>query len=354
MRRPLWLGPSIAGALALTLTLATACGGKVFVDPPGQGGGGAGGSSSSSSSSSSTSSSAVTSGGCGGPSSSGFFPCSPGPTCEATSSCLALADNLGPLASFRISHLDFKSPSVFTSGVVGSVIESAIAPSIPSCGLFNGGTFNWLLRFDTGTGTFLTGGAKPVANPAVGYSFMTDIFQTFSTSPMMASLLGNGCGPFSTTPVPLLTVPMFLDPGASQVLPMPLRQLRFSGVTLSEDRDCIGVHNAAGLSPQNNCLPDDAHPLFLDGGSLHAFFSLEDADAVTIAALSQSLCVLLTGDPAAFGDGGSPIQKCKRDPQGKIIFLGDWCSMDTPATPSCQDSVLVEGTFAASAVTILN
>ncbi len=253
-----------------------------------------------------------------------------------------------------MADITFTSPNVLASGVVASIVKGAINPQVPSCGLPVGGTFNWLLQLDTGTGSLRTGGAAPVASPELGYSFTSGALQTFSVAPITGQLLGSGCGPFSSSPAALLTVPVFLDQGGTQSVVLPLRQFRIANVVVSQDRDCIGVHNAAGLDPQNNCLPDSVHPLFLHDGGFHAFISLEDADLIAVDVLSQSLCVLLSGDPSTFGNGAFPTEKCTRDGMGKIVFAGNWCTSDTPATGACHDAMLVEGTFAASAITILN
>ncbi len=107
-----------------------------------------------------------------------------------------------------------------------------------------------------------------------------------------------------------------------------------------------------GFDPAKNCLPDAMHPLFINGAKLDGHITLEDADAVDIGTLSQSLCVLLSGDSSTYGDGGSPIERCKRT-NGVIDFKGDWCSTtNMPADAACFDAVSLGADFAASAITI--
>jgi hypothetical protein len=134
------------------------------------------------------------------------------------------------------------------------------------------------------------------------------------------------------------------------VILLLLRSLTMNG-TLSAYRSCIGSYNAGGLDPANACQPDRDVRAFFDGGNFTAFLSLEDADTFVINVLGQSLCVLLSGDPAMWGDGGSP-QRCARDGvTSSILFHGDWCQLTNgPADSKCYDSMRFQGSFAASAV----
>ncbi len=145
-------------------------------------------------------------------------------------------------------------------------------------------------------------------------------------------------------------MPIFLDEGATSLVPLLLRSLTLSA-TLSSDHDCIGTHTKP--APNNGCFPDGAHPLFTNAGQMDAHLLLEEADAVDVTTLSQSLCVLLSGDPGQYGDGGSPIERCARDSMGQILLHGDWCSAtDAPATSDCYDALRISALFAASAVKI--
>jgi hypothetical protein len=97
------------------------------------------------------------------------------------------------------------------------------------------------------------------------------------------------------------------------------------------------------------------HALFISGGSLDAYLSLEDADTVPVSFLGQSLCVLLTEDAGAYGykPVGSSTTVCKRDASGKILFQGNWCSLtNDAATAACADAMHVSAQFAASSVKI--
>src|SRR5262249_14644764 len=150
-----------------------------------------------------------------------------------------------------------------------------------------------------------------------------------------------------------VNLPIYLaanDPAPSIIL--PVRKAKLAG-TLSASNNCIGKYNDDKLMPMNGCAGTDQNPAFTDAGTLDGHMVLNEADTLIIAPLGQSLCVLLSGNAAMYGDGGNPT-KCKRDPNGKIIFQGDWChATDAPAGAGCADSSKIQGSFAASAVKLL-
>lgn len=284
--------------------------------------------------------------------------CTPtSPTCGASSSvCLATAHAHGaPNFGLRMAHIELSAPSSFTNGVVKSVFQNSAAPSSPLCNLSGSATFNWLLRFDTTTGTLVTGAAKPVPDPSAGYTFVTGQVPlgglTFDVAPVtLSGPLSAACSVESSAGDVLL--PFYGDQAGNTYTILPLRRLRFFDTHVTPDHDCIGAFNAAGLDPANNCLPDAAHPGFIDGGSFDAFMVLEDADEMLVGPLGETLCVLLAGDAQTWGDGGNP-HKCKRDAANHILFQGDWCSAtNQPASGGCADAVRFAGSFAASGVAI--
>jgi len=214
--------------------------------------------------------------------------------------------------------------------------------NLAACNLSGEGTFSWLLRFDTDAGTLTTGSAKPAADPTQGYSFE-------GQPATLQAPLDPSCGFQSSEGSINLT--FYLNQAATQSMVLPLRKTVLSG-KVSPDHTCIGAYNAAALTPANNCQGDAQTPTFLPGGQVSAFISLEEADNVVIDVLNQSLCVLLSGDAATWGDGGSP-NRCARDGSNKILFKGDWCAASNgAATTSCADAMRVTGTFAASSVKI--
>ncbi len=254
-----------------------------------------------------------------------------------------------------MADLQLTAPPTLTKGLVGTVIKNSVAPENAACNLAGSGTFSWLLAFDTAAGTLTTGGAKPVANRALGYSFVNEDFPVLGgTLPMapvtLTAPLGASCT--VTSSAANLNLPVYLDAAATNALVLPLRQARFTNVTVSGDHTCIGKYNAAGLNPADNCGATQQIPAFLPGGKVDAFINLDQADAVVIAPIQQTLCVVLSGDATKYGDGGAPTSRCKRV-SGKIVFPGDWCTAtNQAATAQCSDAVRFAGAFAASGMLI--
>jgi hypothetical protein len=257
--------------------------------------------------------------------------------------------------NFRMADLKFTAPSAFTTGIVAQVFQGNTQPNDPACNLQGTATLSWLLRFDTTAGTLTTGGAKPAMSSSGPYTFDDEMVTQggafFHIVPVTLSAPVSGCG-FNSTAGDVI-LPIFLDAAGTQAVLLPLHALRFSNGQMSADHGCIGRYNSAGLDPASACLPDSLHPSFLPGASLDAFVTLEEADTVIISALQETLCVLLSGNAQTYGDGGQPVNRCKRDPSGKIVYQGDWCSVtNQAATPTCADAARLAATFAAQAVQI--
>ncbi len=270
--------------------------------------------------------------------------------------CLPVHDNAGaPSFGLRMADLALTAPPSLTKGLVKSVIANGVTPAQPACNLNGGGTFSWLLAFDTGAGTVKTGGAKPAANPAAGYTFVDQNYPITGgmlhvTPVTLTAPLNAACSTDSSAGD--VNMPVYLDFQASQVVLFPLRQARFVNLTVSGNHDCIGKYNAAGLDPAGGCLADQQTPAFFPDAQVVAMINLENADSIPIAALGQSLCVVLSGDAAIYGDGAQPTVHCKRV-NGKILFQGDWCTATNQAASAlCKDALYFAGAFAASGVII--
>lgn len=109
---------------------------------------------------------------------------------------------------------------------------------------------------------------------------------------------------------------------------------------LDVDRDHGTLLTGSGPPPADMkagfCFFDKA-------GAVAGFVTLEDADAVKIADLGQSLCAFLTGSVG-------PDGKCERTGSA-LKAKGDYCST-TGEPGGCEDSVWIAATFAASAVAV--
>lgn len=305
--------------------------------------GGAGGGSSTSSSSSSTVS---------GPSDS----CAPfGECAQVPSDCLALVDNAGKTAGvgLRVAQIDITAPLSLAKGAIKNVIDGGAIMNLDGCNLFGQGNFSWLLELDKAQGKLKMGGAKPVTDPNSGYCFVNESSPIVIAPATAPALITNGA--LETTSDVAVNMPVYLDAAASSVLMLPLNGLRLQGAQLSLDQNCIGKYNADTLPFDNFCIPDKnlGESYFANAGSLRGYIKLVDADAVVVAALAQSLCVLLSNDAKTYGEDAGSHKVCKKDGNGAFVLKGDWCSTtNSAATAACADAFEFNATFAASAVAI--
>lgn len=280
----------------------------------------------------------------------GGVTCAPtDPACPALSvksDCLGLTDNTGKdKFVLRLSQLSVTAPKALTGQIVAKVVGEGVNINLPACNVPGKGTFSLITEFDIKGGTLRAGGAKPEANPANGYCFVEDT--------------ANGVGPvdvkatygadlsFSTEEIKKITLPVYIDESAKSAVFLPVTAAKLTDGKISEDRNCIGKFNADGLDPAASCLADPASGVdyFVNGAKLSGYITIEEADAVNVDLLGQSLCVLLSGDAAKYGDTGSP-KKCKRT-AGKIDLQGDWCST-TNSADGCKDSFRLTAELAAS------
>ena len=284
--------------------------------------------------------------GAGGP--SGGAACAPPAACtDVESECIAQADNAGSdTANLRMSYLTITKPDALAQPFVQQLVLDGVLLDKKACYLDGKGTFSWLLQYDKATGALKTGGAAP-STPDKGYCFLNGELSGLDVSPIEVSAPLEG-DKFSVTEGKDVVVPIFDDTTGNSYILLPLRQARIYDATLSADGNCIGTHNAEGLTTIDECLssfPD--YPAFKAGASLDGFITLEDADTVIVPQLGASLCTVIAGNES---DGGTP-KKCKRDGDNKITFAGDWCS-ETNAAGGCKDAVQLAATFSASGVEI--
>jgi hypothetical protein len=266
----------------------------------------------------------------------------------AKSSCIALVENAGKdQFTLRMAQLDVATPPSFATGIPGQLLAITTGLGLSQCNLDGIGTFNLLLEFNKSTKKLRIGGAKPVADPTEGYSFLNTIFMGQKITPLVVDVALAADGTFTSMNGGDVVLPVYFgDMDANPGMLLPLHQALISG-KLTDNNNCIGVFNAAALDPANDCKGLSA---FKTAAALDGFIGLEEADAIIIDALQQSLCVTLSNNEALYGDNGMPAAKCKRT-AGVINFKGDWCTAtNTPAGPACSDAVKFQGKLAASAV----
>jgi len=279
--------------------------------------------------------------------------CTPAPGCTidearcgSKSTCLPLADNRGKdVLDLRIRRLNIAAPAALVSPLIqNTVVNSGIELAQPACAENGKGLFTWLLRVDKKAGSLVTGGAPPSADP-IGQGFCFASFEIGGTKvqPITAKIELTG-DTFKTVERQNVNIPIFLSEQLSSAIILPIRDARIEGVTISADGNCVGSFNAAALDPA--CTEDRSLcSKWNTAGALGGFITLEEADGVKIRDLNnKSLCAFLASDAGLV---------CARDAQGKIVYKGDYCSTDkTPG--SCQDSVWLAATFAASAAKIFD
>jgi hypothetical protein len=268
--------------------------------------------------------------------------------CGSKSTCLPIGDNTGKsVLDLRFRRLNIATPAALSSPFIqNTVVNSGIELAEKSCAESGRGLFTWIMRVDKGAGTVVSGGAPP-SNDPLGKGFCFADFDLNNGRTKVApttfkiEMKGNT---FDTIDRQNVNIPIFLSDQLASAIVLPIRDARIEKVTLSSDGNCVGAFNAAALDPV--CTEDrDLCPKWTTAGSLGGFITLEEADTVTIQDLNnKSLCAFLASDPGL---------SCARDPNGTLRYKGDFCSTDHQAG-SCQDSVWLAATFAASAAKIFD
>ena len=278
--------------------------------------------------------------------------CSPSPGCTidearcgSTSTCLPQGDNKGKdVLDLRIRRLNIAAPEALASQFIqNTVVNSGIDLAEPSCAENGKGLFTWLLRVDRNANTIVTGGAPPSSDPfGQGFCFANFEIGGTKVEPLTAKIAFEG-DTFKTLERANVNIPIFLSEQLSSAIVLPIRDARIEGVTVSADGNCVGAFNAVALDP--SCTEDrDLCQKWTTAGALGGYITLEEADGVKIRDLNnKSLCAFLASDPGLV---------CARN-GSEIVYKGDYCSTDK-SPRSCQDSVWLAATFAASASKIFD
>ncbi len=269
--------------------------------------------------------------------------------CGSTSTCLPLADQKGKKQKdLRMRRLNIAAPDALAAEFIQrTVVTQNIDLDKKACGEVGKGLFTWILRVDRETNELVTGGAPPPKDPfGQGFCFANFSAGGIPIEPARFPIAFEG-DTFHTTEKKKLNVPVFLSEDLSSSIVLPLSDVTISGVTLTDDGNCVGSFRKEGLLG-SECVEDTSScPKWLTSGALGGYMTLEEADAVTIQELARSLCVVLSkGVPG-------PNGKCARDSAGKIVFKGDYCSTSKKAG-DCGDSMWLAATFAASGATIFD
>ncbi|MBX3188655.1 MAG: hypothetical protein KF819_16680 [Labilithrix sp.] len=264
--------------------------------------------------------------------------------CGSKATCLPLADNKGKsVLDFRIRRLNIAAPPALTGELIqNTVVTRGIDLAEKTCGEQGTGLFTWLLRVDKANNTIVTGGAPPPTDAfGQGYCFARFDVGPNKVQPITSKIEFQN-DTFRSLDPQNVKIPIFLNEQIDSVILLPISDVRIEGVKMTADDNCIGNLNEIALD--RDCFDDSLCAKWTTAGALGGFITLEEADSVKIRDLNnKSLCAFLAGE----------LEVCSRDGAGKILYKGDFCSTDKTAG-SCQDSVWLAATFAASAVKIFD
>jgi hypothetical protein len=285
--------------------------------------------------------------------------CGEEPSCPLSQPCLATVENDGkPVFGLRVAELAVSLPRSLSKGVTPSLLDALFGPNLPQCGLSGGGDSSWLLRFDLDHQTLTMGGAAPPAKAGQPFALLdvtvSQAGQVYHVAPVTFDLVASGGGLGTAAPQDF-DLPMFFPgSGASLSGPevLPIHALTASSVVVSPTHDCIGRYDPAVFSPEAGCTPTTIGENYVHAGHLEGYLVIEETDGVDVTDFDDTLCVLLSGNAAEYGDDSTGVTRCKRT-HGVIDFQGDWCAAtNSPATATCSDALRFSADFAASAATI--
>lgn len=275
--------------------------------------------------------------------------------CTSGSPCLAMnQDNSGKsVADLRIRRLDVSAPPALNKSFVQKTVLNQGTDLHGFCGENGDGTFSWLIQLDTANNKVTTGGAPPTMDPfGAGYCFVNKMIDGLPVGPVTVPMTKGTDGTWSSGTIAKLYVPIY-PPGLAPIV-LPITGATVKQVTLSPDNNCIGTYNPNAItSVTGNVCTDDitACDRWITAGSLGGYITLEEADKVLVPQLSESLCVLLTGDPNPIISTMNNMEKLCERTNGQISLKGDYCST-TNAPGGCGDSYWLAAAFAASAARI--
>jgi hypothetical protein len=199
----------------------------------------------------------------------------------ATNNCPAMApnrDDMMPPCCYRHSNGDQLDAPEFRLAALQLSLPGSLSivnTLLPSG--FDNESLNWLVR---GTIT----GSTATIETGIGMRNADDTFVFDRTMYPPVTLTASIAGETITSEPygELLTVPLFDPMTSTLIIELPLRNLSLPGITLSENRSCIGTRqNASAYNTMQ--------------GTLSAFITVDDATGRNImyGPLNTTLCMLL-------------------------------------------------------------
>ena len=196
--------------------------------------------------------------------------------------------------SWRVTAITIREPAVLASPLILNVLNPPLRD----------GKFLWGLSFNLQTNTFRTGSLNPMfTRGVVGVGLMDGVFAYHNNNappvgrdtdparwnPLTGSFVGTGSVTTNET-TSALRLPVFND-DRSILLELPLANARLSMVPVSMDRGCIGLGQVRA-GRYNECSSGWETDL---GGTVEAAITVTAARGITVSALNQTLCQLLSG-----------------------------------------------------------
>lgn len=271
----------------------------------------------------------------------------------AGNECLAKADNSGDKYQLRVSQLEASSPvALIQPFMQDSIITKKIDLKQQACYQSGEGEFNILFEFDTTQKTLTAGASIPqglIGAPKDGTCFakFTDQGSSIDVGPVSTSYSVSG-DTYEAT-FDKLVIPIYINEAQDSYALLPLHQVDVTA-TLSKDHDCVGSYRAADLQPPL-CAPAEGEFAWKNGGTFNAYITVDEADTVDIVDLGESLCVLLSGDPANWKGPDGTCKSSDKYKSTQKLPEGDWCA-STNSASGCKDSWHLATKFAASAIKI--
>lgn len=268
--------------------------------------------------------------------------------------CLAKTDNTGDKYQLRVSQLQVSSPvALIQPFMQDSIITKKIDLQQQACYQSGEGEFNILFEYDTKQKTLTAGASIPqglIGAPKDGTCFAKFSDQSSGIDVGPTSTPYTVSGDTYTASFDKLVLPIYIQEDQKNYALLPLHKVDVKA-TLSKDHDCVGSYKADQLKPPL-CAPAEGEFAWVNGGSFTGYITVAEADTVDVADLGESLCVLLSGDPAWKGTDAK--HTCKGSDQYKNtgkLPVGDWCST-TNSAGGCKDAWHLVTKFAASAIKI--
>ncbi|MEZ4390143.1 MAG: hypothetical protein R3A48_03525 [Polyangiales bacterium] len=193
--------------------------------------------------------------------------------------------------SWRITALTVAEPAALASPLILGVINPPLRD----------GKFLWGLSFNFTNNTFRTGPLNRMfTRGTTGAGLMDGTFAYYNNNAPMpgdANRWDPASGAITgTTTVSSMTdmanvrLPIFNDDG-SILVELPLANARLNMVPVSADRGCIGLGRLRA-GRYNECSSDWETDM---GGTVEAAITVSAARGITVSALNQTLCQLLSG-----------------------------------------------------------